>query len=168
MNKHGIALEQFHLGYLYETYAKHLSTPQAQITYEADCGNMTETLFRERAKQLFKSAYQAFEEKEHLKGMYLAKKHEANLYEEGTTEHNAKVREYLNLQAEYFKYIRRHGYEKCSYIPRQHGDEISLLTEIVEENGSQSLFYAKQETSSYENQAKDNRKVSIMVDTINV
>ena len=58
---------------------------------------MTETLFRERAKQLFKSAYQAFEEKEHLKGMYLAKKHEANLYEEGTTEHNAKVREYLNL-----------------------------------------------------------------------
>lgn len=58
---------------------------------------------------------------------------------------DSKVRDYRrenaldtaqHLQKEYFSYVKRFGYEKCSYIPRHHGEEISLLTEIVEENTS--------------------------------
>ena len=107
---------------------------------------MTVALFREKARGLFKLAYQSFEVKEHLKGMYLAKKHEANLFEEVTEATSPQDRDELAfrrqsaidatilLQRNYFAYVKRFGYEKCSYIPRHHGEEISLLTEIVEEN----------------------------------
>ena len=35
---------------------------------------------------------------------------------------------------DYFEHINKYGYESCCHIPRHHGDEISLLTEIVNNN----------------------------------
>ena len=80
----------------------------------------------------------------HLKGMYLAKQHEASLYEEVDQESILAKNEAESLarriRREYFEHIKHHGYDKCSYIPRHHGDQLSLLTEIVEKNKKQALF----------------------------
>ena len=70
------------MGYLYETYASHLCQPTARKMHEEEFRDMNLIAFKEKAKELFKQAYQSFEVKEHLKGMFLAKKHEAHIYEE--------------------------------------------------------------------------------------
>ena len=41
---------------------------------------------------------------------------------------------------DYFEHIKEHGYEYSSHIPRHHGEEISLLTEIVTQNKKQDIF----------------------------
>ena len=44
---------------------------------------------------------------------------------------------------DYFEHINKYGYESCCHIPRHHGDEISLLTEIVNNNKWKILFTNK-------------------------
>ena len=110
---------------------------------------MTATKFREEAIDFFKKAYNYFDEMMHLKGMYLSKRHEESLYEvpldhDGENDvafvkKRAKKMYQMNRR-DYFEHIKKYGYKSCCYIPRHHGEEISLLTEIVEENKKQPLF----------------------------
>ena len=87
---------------------------------------MDEDRFRVKARQHFKKAYPNFEAMFHLKGMYLAKQHEALLYEEGDldslSEKDEAESQARKTRREYFDHIKHHGYKKCSYIPRHHGD----------------------------------------------
>ena len=58
--------------------------PRAKQNYQEICGeDMDEAKFRVKARQHFKKAFPNFKSMLHLKGMYLAKQHEALLYEEG-------------------------------------------------------------------------------------
>jgi len=52
------------------------------------CGDMTEDDFRRKARENFREAYNNFDTRAHLKGMYMAKKHEANLFEEADDDTN--------------------------------------------------------------------------------
>lgn len=47
INDYGVALQRFHLGYLYEKYASHLSSPIARETYEEECRNMSYVSYKE-------------------------------------------------------------------------------------------------------------------------
>lgn len=68
----------------------------------------------------------------HLKGMYLAKQHEAQL-PEVSDDRQQRALNYANrMRRDYFEHVKKYGYENCCHIPRHHGEEISLLTEIVE------------------------------------
>ena len=83
----------------------------------------------------------------HLKGMYLAKMFEAELYEDQDDSESdvafmrsRAMKMAKRLRRDYFDHINNYGYEACCHIPRQHGDVISLLTEIVEKNNKAVLF----------------------------
>ena len=72
--------------------------------------------------------------------MYLAKKHEAELYDVNELDGEddidiVKTRAVKNaavLRRDYHEHVKKFGYESICYIPRHHGEQISLLTEIVE------------------------------------
>lgn len=53
-----------------------------------------------------------------------------------------KLRKY---KGKFEDYITKHGTDKCPYQPRVHGDEITLLTEIVNENSLRPLFCEEEE-----------------------
>ena len=79
-----------------------------------------------------------FGEVNHLFGIYLSKKHEAKLLETfgDSFPIYAQTKEKLYLEEKeahqvFMNYISTNGTEKCPYIERIHGEEISLLTEIV-------------------------------------
>ena len=119
--------------------------PRAKQNYQDICReDMDEDKFRVKAREHFKKAFPNFKAMLHLKGMYLAKQHEAALYEDGDLENITAQYESealaRKIRREYFDHIKHNGYDKCSYIPRHHGDQISLLTEIVEKNKKQALF----------------------------
>lgn len=110
---------------------------------------MTMQKFKERAIEHYKMAYSNFDQMVHLKGMYLAKKHEAELYEvqeydDGEDDIDiVKTRAKKmasRLRRDYFEHVKKFGYDSICYIPRHHGDQISLLTEIVEQNKRSPLF----------------------------
>ena len=44
------------------------------------------------------------------------------------------------LRRDYFEHVKKFGYDSICYIPRHHGDQISLLTEIVDQNKRSPLF----------------------------
>ena len=52
-----MALQYFHLGYLFKKYAVELSDPEAQQTYQAVCLDMSEVKFRIEARENFKKAF---------------------------------------------------------------------------------------------------------------
>ena len=121
----------------------------AQSTYQDICGDMTEAKFRAKARDYFRLAYSNFDDMVHLKGMYLAKMHEAHLYEvnDNMNDDSRFVKQRalkmaIRLRGDYFDHVKRYGYTHCCHIPRQHGDQISLLTEIVEQNKKMALFKA--------------------------
>jgi len=81
-NEYGMGLSNFHLGYLYEKYASQLSSQHTQtMHFEEFCGGKTEQDFKILAREHFREAHRNFDEMVHFKGMYLAKEHEANLYD---------------------------------------------------------------------------------------
>ena len=76
--------------------------------------------------------------------MYLAKQHAANLYDvdyidtEEMLQKSAKKEE-LDDEAKELKedceeYVNRYGLSNCPHIPREHGEDTSLMVEIVEKN----------------------------------
>jgi len=75
----------------------------------------------------FENAYEYFQPYNHLKGMYLAKKHIFHM----SDMKEILVDEVKHLRDEYKKYWVDVGLIHSVYIPREHGDEISLLTELV-------------------------------------
>ena len=81
----------------------------------------------------FSSAYRAFEKVGHLAGMYLSKKHEFELLPEAM--HESAKEPYKQLVSEcskrYFDYCEAQNIDNCCHIPREHGPDISLMTEIV-------------------------------------
>ena len=101
---------------------------------------MSEVKFRKEARENFKKAFKNFDEIGHLKGMYLSKQHEAQLYDEQDSKKQHVLRMILRYRHDYFEHIKEHGSEcSCSHIPRHHGEEISLLTEIVTQNKKQDI-----------------------------
>jgi len=81
-NLYGIGIANFHLGYLYEKYASHLSSPLSQAMHSEEFYHgKSENDYKVLAVKHFKEAYRNFDEMVHLKGMYLAKEHEAILCE---------------------------------------------------------------------------------------
>jgi len=75
----------------------------------------------------------------HLKGLYLAKRHEANLLSEKGSHDEAQSLAMKFAQRhcrDYSKHVKTYGFASCCHIPRQHGEVISLLTEIVATNDS--------------------------------
>lgn len=44
------------------------------------------------------------------------------------------------MKRDYFGHVKMFGYAHCPHIPRQHGEQISLLTEIVDQNKKYALF----------------------------
>ena len=78
-------------------------------------------------------------------GMYLAKLHEARLItliNEGSEDidilANRTKRLALEHQAAYHRHVNKFGHSV--HIPRHHGEDISLLVEIVDKNSREHLF----------------------------
>lgn len=90
---------------------------------------MTDALFREKALGQFREAFQYFDTMVHLKGMYLAKMHEAYLYNvsddaessNGYVQQRA-IKNAKRLRRDYFEHVNRYGYQDCCHIPRHHGE----------------------------------------------
>ena len=81
-NEYGIGLASFHLGYLYDKYSSHLGSTEVQAMHSEEFyQGKSELDFRILAMKYFTEAYKSFSEMNHLKGMYLAKEHEASLCE---------------------------------------------------------------------------------------
>merc|ERR1712228_1045032 len=81
------------------------------------------------AIESFESAYSNFEKHNHLKGMFLAKKRYLSmLFLESDRESRMKtIGEVSRLSNRYKTYWTEVGLVNSCYIPREHGDEISLL-----------------------------------------
>ena len=105
----------------------------------------------ERAIEHYMNAHKHFAKVKHLHGSYQAKKHESMLREDHTvllSQGNQEKKEKLEsikvqvrLEADkeekrFREYITANTQGKCPYIERVHGEEISLLTEIVYSNHS--------------------------------
>ena len=45
-----------------------------------------------------------------------------------------------DLKANFLDYIARFGNKNCPHIPREEGEDVSLLVELVEKNTHESLF----------------------------
>ena len=91
----------------------------------------------------FEEAFKGFKVHHHLKGMYLSKKNSLNQMREvdSFAEQKKKTqKEVDNLRAEYMKYWKEVGLDNSCYIPREHGDEISLLTELVLDAKVEDIF----------------------------
>eukprot|EP00353_Schmidingerella_taraikaensis_P018738 CAMPEP_0185623632 /NCGR_PEP_ID=MMETSP0436-20130131/60009_1 /TAXON_ID=626734 ORGANISM="Favella taraikaensis, Strain Fe Narragansett Bay" /NCGR_SAMPLE_ID=MMETSP0436 /ASSEMBLY_ACC=CAM_ASM_000390 /LENGTH=134 /DNA_ID=CAMNT_0028265743 /DNA_START=757 /DNA_END=1157 /DNA_ORIENTATION=+ len=108
---------------------------------------MTEAKFRNKAIEHFRKAYNNFDMMAHLKGMYLAKQQEANLYElsvEETSDADYNQQRSLKMaklcKSDYQSYVSAYGYGHCCHVPRLHGEVISLLTEIVTDYDKAALF----------------------------
>jgi len=82
----------------------------------------------------------------HLKGVYLSKKHMQPL---APIEARAAVStEVERARHEYRKYVNEHGLSKSCSIQREHGDEISLMTEIVLKSSDKDMYPAQSKRSS--------------------
>ena len=76
-------------------------------------------------------------------GMYLSKKHERKLSSTGSATDPETKRQASECKKVLYEYLNTHGIDHCYYIPREHGNEISLMTEIVDKQHrreDQSLF----------------------------
>ena len=97
------------------------------------------------------NAHKHFAKVKHLFGTYQAKKRESMLREDHTVLHSqgnqekkeklesikVQVRQEADKEEKRFReYIKTNTQGKCPYIERVHGEEISLLTEIVYSNYS--------------------------------
>ena len=148
VNEYGVALQNFHLGYLKETYARRLSTKASVDTFHEVCRDMTEGKFQAEARDHFHKAHTHFEDVNHLKGMYIAKKHEVALLEASLAGNiDASDREYKRARrklqdskSDYQSYVADYGYQHCCHVPRLHGDVWSLLTEVVVNYHKKDLF----------------------------
>ena len=88
----------------------------------------------EKAIGYFDGAYRGFEKNHHLKGMHLAKKSKLNLLflVDSRAEETLKtVMDVGKLQKSYRNYRTDVGLDNSCYIPREHGEDVSLLTELV-------------------------------------
>ena len=81
-NQYGVAMTEFHLGFLYKTYSKELL---ADLTYDDELNERKERLeigdkesCVRKAVSHFEEAFKGFEVHNHLKGMYLSKKNSLN------------------------------------------------------------------------------------------
>ena len=79
-NDYGLGLQNFHLGYLYEKYAYELAKEQTQTHFKEVAMYDSVCKYEEVARKHYREAYTHFDTMMHLKGMYLAKWHEAGLY----------------------------------------------------------------------------------------
>lgn len=93
-------------------------------------------------------AFKDFEKTNHLKGMYMAKQYEEDLshisLDNIDINHGSVTKKEMSaqqLRQDYFNWIKKYDYKHCCHIPRQHGDVISLITEIVDNNKKDSILF---------------------------
>lgn len=152
-NHYGMALSYYTLGYLYYQLKNSFcderldeQTQYEQFYQGANNQNNCMTL----ALENFKSAYMNFKRVDHLFGMYMSKLNVINttVFEEEDGEvtpeelkTKAALQAKLKILHEKFQaYGKEVGFEHSPYIKREHGDDISLMTEIVTKQSDQSLF----------------------------
>ena len=58
------------------------------------------------------------------------------------------VQEAKELKEEYDEYVSRYGLSYCPHVPREHGEDTSLMVEIVEKNHQSNLFNTVQSPDS--------------------
>ena len=157
-NHYGKALQEFQLGYLYERNASTLIDPVTKY-YLQDCKERYPRKYAidskieaiDRAIEHYVAAYKSFKKMDHLFGLYITKKRESSLMDTYNTylprgeeiskdkpkSEKEKCRQKLKKWEQRWKeYKEKNGTSNCPYVERYHGDEISLLTEIVYYNNS--------------------------------
>ena len=92
---------------------------------------------------------------DHLFGMYLSKLHEIETMvvdeEEEPELMQEEESEKQKLLEQLQNYGRDVGFEHSVYIQREHGEDISLMTEIVTQQSDSTLFPRKTEDTEGEN-----------------
>ena len=105
-------------------------------------------ILAQQARDYFKMAFKDFEKTNHLKGMYMAKQYEEDLSQISLNNidinHGSVTKKEMSayqLRKDYFQWIKKYDYKHCSHIPRQHGEVISLITEIVDHNRKDTVLF---------------------------
>ena len=152
-NHYGIALAQYNLGYIYDHFGEHMADSRVkhltrygafvQSDYQANCA---------KASEHYRLAAESFQIVQHKMGDYLSRKHQletlsksqsgigGKLIKHSTTMLWNKVDSLCSAVQEYF---RQAGCESTCWIPRESGDDVSLLTEIVASLQKTPLFPSK-------------------------
>ena len=87
----------------------------------------------------FSDAYRRFEKLHHLIGKYLCKLHEMEITADPSRKEGLPL-EVKKLKRQYKDYVREVGLAKTCHIPREQGNVISLLSEIVDQVDKKALF----------------------------
>lgn len=102
-----------------------------------------------KAKDFYRDAYEEFKEAGHLMGKYLSKVGEKRNYcvdeDESDDELDQLQSQISELVKKVEEYQRDVGFEHSCFIPREHGEEISLMSEIVFRQQHAPLFPSKPE-----------------------
>ena len=77
-------------------------------------------------------------------GLYMCKSHERELLEllkiEDIVRLNKAQKTKLRYEKQFQRYCKKPGVEMSCHIPREHGPDVSLMTEIVYSQVTSSLF----------------------------
>lgn len=115
---YGSALAEFHLGYLYRTYAKELTLKGAKKdNNKRDVRKESIAKCYEASYEHYTTAYDLFEVVNHIKAMQLCKQH-AGRYCKNPTEQKALEKKAEEIQQVYNEFPCKNDPEKCVYIPR--------------------------------------------------
>ena len=98
--------------------------------------------------------------------MYIAKKHEVKLLEASRASNTdasdsvyTRARRVLQeSKSDYQRYVAEFGYKHCCHVPRLHGDEWSLLTEVVVNYHKSNLFDEPKRAKKQDEESKKNLK----------
>ena len=159
-NQYGVALCLYTLGYIYLNFQKELSDERFSAIQDYENYMFPdEKQALNKAIDYFEEAKEAFDQVQHLMGSYLSKlgqwQSKLNIVdicrgadddvedlEEEATELLSEVNELCGKVLDYHR--ESGGFEKCCFIPRDHGNEVSLMAEIVyRKQQSLSLFPRK-------------------------
>ena len=138
-NVYGIALQNFQLGYLFETYAETLCS---EYVRKASYDDLLESVeeYHTKAKKHFNVAHNNFKKINHIKGQSMALLHESNLIKNDDDMKARILRKVDVLDQKYEQYVGRFGTDTCCHVPREQGEVVSLLTEIVYSNVITNMF----------------------------
>ena len=111
---HGVALQLFQLGYIYEKHADILSSEAARQS-NPDRSELFEDKLtcNEKADEWFREAHRYFSTIKHLQGQHLALLHRSNLAAD------AEAKERLSMEAMSIRRISQGKPSKFAYVPRE-------------------------------------------------
>lgn len=97
----------------------------------------------EKAVECFDKAYEFFKKVNHLKGMHLSQLHKLPVYNQDSSmsDYRELIAKHIKQDEEKFnRYVEEIGTQHSSYIERDQGAEISVMTELVLEREAKNLF----------------------------